>query len=801
MTSFVETPVGDAASSLGGFRRLPTFISVLLLQTVLAGFFQASHADERNPPSDHSPSVFWASQPVGPDETVLAATGNTDQATTVQISRLADDSPGEPGTEAVVTSWLDAEVLQSSATSVKFVVPARLSRGVYAIRMHSGTATSAISLLNAPEIWFIEGDLGEGAAPGGWLQVHGINIAGRGTDAQLALVKDGHVAAMLHAKGYGTGYEARFSVPVSVHPGQYEVYIHNGLGGRGAWSRYRTFIESPIEAVRIDAPDPWPTETVDVSKQVGKNDDERMQSAIRNVTERGGGLIFVPAGTYSLSRQIALPDRSILRGAGKGKTILKWTTPPAGDPISVQQGSLVVGVPLKRGKPDQGRFVLEDLSIVASPDFVAYAVESAFSSGRGGISRCAISVPNIGVFDNKKGRQPTAVFLRQRSNFEIVDSDLDAANDLFARDGVSHLRVENNRLNWTESNIILSGRSHGFIITGNTFNLRGNADRNGWTAVASRQKGTTPNPGFWFTAFYGTSYPGGAMSGPYVRDLYFARNRSTRDEAEIPPAYVGFTFDGGEGIYLGKIATSNGTALRLQGATLQPSGGGTYDWSGAIVQIVDGTGAGQWRYVAHAASGASEIELDRPWDVPPDGTSTVNVVNLQGRVLMIENDFAQEQTNQQYFFSNDVIKAGNRYGVDGTVASDLSWMGRHYHGLFTGWHLEVLDNVVNQGRGFTFKSSTTSPYDEYAGSVSAYQVFRNNYGKDGAPVFLSITSKSGRASDILVENNKTQSVDFGAKSSDRVDLRSALLRRNPGANSSTPGAVPPKDASLLRVIP
>jgi hypothetical protein len=727
------------------------------------------------------PHVFWASQPVGPDQTVLAATGGTETGAQVDVARLGDGEAGAPqATSLAPLAWRAATVLQSSTTSVKFVVPADWAQGVYAFRVHNGGAVSDPVLLNVPDPWFIQGDQGESAAPGGWLQVHGTALALPGAAPRLALVRDGKRVADLRPEAGGNGFAQRFRVPVDVASGRYEVYVHNGFGGPGAWTRFHTFVETAVDSVLIAPSERAPAVDVDVSSQPGSDDDARFASALGALGASGGGVLHVPAGSFTLSRQLRLPDHTIVRGAGKTKSILRWArSPTEGDGGGAKQVSLVTGASIAKGRPDQGSFILEDLALVAAPDFVSYAVESAFSKGRGGLARVAVVLSNIGVFDDKKGRQPTALFLRQRSNFDVVDSDLDAANDIFARDGVSFLRIENNRLNWTESNIVLSGRSNDFIITGNTFNLRGTGESNGWLEVARHQKGTTPNPGFWFTDFGGTNLVGAAMSGPYVRDLYFANNHSTRDKAELPPSYAGLTFDGGDGIYLGRVASISGTTLALQGATrAPPASNGSYDWRGGIAQIVDGRGTGQWRYLVHAAAGASSVEVDRPWDIEPDDHSIVSLANLQGRVLMVDNDFAQEQTNQSYFFTIDVIKSNNRYGVEGAVAGDLTWLGKHYNGLSPGWHLQLLDNQVVRGNGSYFKSGVFAKTDGYAGASGAYAVIRNNRAPAQVPTGISITSKAGRFADAVIEGNAVATIDLGPKATDPIDASGIVLRHN-----------------------
>ena len=53
-------------------------------------------------------------------------------------------------------------------------------------------------------------------------------------------------------------------------------------------------------------------------------------------------------------------------------------------------------------------------------------------------------------------------------------------------------------------------------------------------------------------------------------------------------------------------------------------------------------------------------EVDRPFDVPPDGTSVASVVSFNGRVLVVGNRFEDANwVNAGYGTSVDVVCAGN----------------------------------------------------------------------------------------------------------------------------------------------
>ena len=122
-----------------------------------------------------TPRIFWASDPVRPDETVLVQ-GSDFEGAKVEVSRLADG-----GQEAKARAQA-MEVLQGSASSLKFIVPADWEQGVYALKVTGKDGKASKEwLINSPDVWWTQGDEGEAATPGGWLRAFGkaLNFGGK----------------------------------------------------------------------------------------------------------------------------------------------------------------------------------------------------------------------------------------------------------------------------------------------------------------------------------------------------------------------------------------------------------------------------------------------------------------------------------------------------------------------------------------------------------------------------------------------------------------------------------------------
>eukprot|EP00041_Stephanoeca_diplocostata_P021865 m.516564 g.516564 ORF g.516564 m.516564 type:complete len:884 (+) comp21929_c0_seq8:155-2806(+) len=111
------------------------------------------------------PVVSWVSNPVQPGQVLLLQGCCFSNTTSVSI--VAGD-----GQHAKVTP------VQISTNSLKVIVPSTFPNGsaynISVIDAHADTTTtSEASVVNAPDPWWIQGDQGATASPGGWLRVVG----------------------------------------------------------------------------------------------------------------------------------------------------------------------------------------------------------------------------------------------------------------------------------------------------------------------------------------------------------------------------------------------------------------------------------------------------------------------------------------------------------------------------------------------------------------------------------------------------------------------------------------------------
>ncbi len=105
------------------------------------------------------------------------------------------------------------------------VVPAAWKAGAFACRLVAGAAVSKMFLVNAPDPWWLQGDSGEAAAPGGWVRIFGksLNWGGRST----VMLRAANGKDTLFPVVVTEGTAISLALPKNQAPGSYSVFVHN----------------------------------------------------------------------------------------------------------------------------------------------------------------------------------------------------------------------------------------------------------------------------------------------------------------------------------------------------------------------------------------------------------------------------------------------------------------------------------------------------------------------------------------------------------------------------------------------
>ena len=695
-----------------------------------------------------APAVFYATDPVGPDQTVVVVGEGFHPSAKAGVTRLPDGEPGNPPsgvdsrTAPAASGLVDAEVLQAGPQCVKFVVPSSLPVGLYAWQIKLPDGASTAGMLNRPVIWWTQGDNGPEASPGGWVRAFGKNLAGQCRSPDTLGVTAGSSSRAENAVGQakhgpilrltgngrsvrlecrGTPWDQEARIPADLLEGAYQLSAHSGFGGAAGWS-------APV-SVRVARSQPWPLRTFNVAElgadPTGQSDaTAAVEAVLAQAEENHGGVVYFPRGRYRLSSGLKIPRFTVLRGQRPDMTCLFWPEMER-VPDALVQGANSFGLEdltlyTNRYKhvvagdlgatADAGNVFLRRVRVRASlyrghptPEEVHQQFQQALKSSTGGGDTVRLGGPNV----------------------EITDCDLYGAGRVLFLSRARGGRVAGNRL-W-------NGRWGWYCISGSDGLIFENNELAGADLMST---------GGGLNCLDGSNYS---------QNIFFAHNRMGMThgwDREI------MTTDAGGEAYRGS-ATADGAHLTLAEDPLPRWK--NRDWQGAGVFILAGRGAGQWRRAVRAEGRV--VELDRPWDIPPDAQSYLSISMFQGRYLVLDNEFSDCGAVQFYGTSIECVMAGNR----GTRMQGFRGMGLDYHGLQPSWYCLFLNNRIREGNYYHWTSATQallqvlgSPGPRFQDAINCGAVVRGNVLENNAQLDVR-----GAVRDAVVESNSVAHADQG----------------------------------------
>jgi hypothetical protein len=607
------------------------------------------------------PAIFWFNDPVGPDETVLVTGADLNEVKSATVTRVPDQgSTSAPQQETSVA------VLQANPLSLKFVIPKEFTPGIYRFTLnHAGGSLSG--RVNLPTLYWAQGNLGEAASPAGWIQVFGRNIIRQPGRAQLTLLPDSGGAAAKAVLTKGDLWRGTFRIPDQLTPGHYRLRLFNGDGGNDEW------VDAGSMTVR--EPDPESTESFDV-RAYGANGDGKfdctraINAAINAARQSGGGTVYFPRGRYLVSDMLVIPPHVRIRGERTDLVNLVW--PDFADPPpALLQGTT--------------QFSIEDVTIYASNHLHVISGGFVFRDTR---------VPNAGDIAIRRVRIRASAFRGQMDTEATVHRMKDLQR-VFPGSAPETVRLTGNRIEVSDCDILGSGHSlylfkaTNAVVAGNTLSN----GRNGAYLILGSRRVVFENNVVTGADLQAT---GGGIS-TVSKDVSASENifiGSNTFKALYGFYREAMTTDGPAGYYFGHAESNSYSGLSLlDAANPYPA---TPDWTGAIVMVVNGRGAGQYGRVASFTNTPPKlsITLDRALQVPLDPTSEITIVPAHENYLIIDNSFEDTGVAAQSFGTGlGHVIAGNR----SNRTSGFAAIGLDYNHFQPCWRIQILDNHILEG--------------------------------------------------------------------------------------------------------
>ena len=443
-----------------------------------------------------------------------------------------------------------------------------------------------------------------------------------------------------------------------------------------------------------------------------------------------------------------LPPNVALRGAGIALTHLTWAdtdTPPEAFFTSTTGG-----------------LIFEDLSLYATNYLRGLRVKAEKNGATPSdvrIRRVRVRFTALSARLKPETAQARLAALASAAVFEIAADDV---------------QITGCDLAWT--------KHIGFSVQGNDIVCRDNraqADEAGWCPVGGGRRALVERNDF-------NGVTTGITRGA---EVFFARNKVAHHYHGFRE---GFTTDGafgGPGLL--KDARVDGLEIRHAGATrrIDPA------HIPAVVRVIDGAGAGQWRMVEKFE--ADRLIFDRPFDVPVDATSRFYASNAMTRHLLLDNEWNDTGIAAQFYGGAlDCVMGGNKSARSG---------GFRVWGNETAWYVQMLGNEITEGLGTIGPEANAGgsalhvvgPYltrndIRFTGTTARGIVMRRNVLHNNATITLRAAIH-----DVLIENNTLQHGPKGIVGDLWQRQSGVLLRGNSFEDVTAP--FEPVEAGYLKV--
>lgn len=701
-----------------------------LALTIVCAFAHAVPCIAAAKPLGHSiaprPTILWASDPVMPGDAALLWGSDFGKIDHVSVARLADG-------EGAGSRPLPTPALQATDKSVKCVIPESLKLGVFAVSVVTDAGQCEPVLLNRPDLWWCQGDLGEDASPGGWVRAFGKCLAlpgARHSDHQVTLQLSGPSTARVQCVN-STPYALKAQLPDDLPPGVYEARVHNGFGGNRAWSQARRMTMRPRKS--------WPKDLFNVADfgadgVDGRDQTQSVASALSKAAENGGGVVYFPRGRYMITDTLVVPRLTVLRGQARDQVAIVWPD-MAQPPTALVRGS--------------NSFGLEDLTLYCSN----YRHVIVADQG----------TPDAGDVFLRRVRVRADIYRGHLKPEDVHERFVEFQR--LSTGGGDVARLGGRNVEVTDCDFYGSGRSmhlfqvRGARVSGNTF-YHG---RWGWYCYDGSDGLVLENNKIIGADLMSTGGSLNCYQSARSQNVYYAHNTLRLMHGWDREA---MTTDAGYGAYYGGIVSATSDTIALAGDAQWKR---KKDWTGGGVFILSGRGMGQCRMIAECAG--RRVKLDRAWTVAPDATSVITITMMQRNYLFIGNTFEDAGIAIQYYGTSvHHIADGNRAARAGGFYNSGRWY-RHYQ---PSWFCQFFNNEILEGNCYRFGANNVrGSGDSFIGTqglqwgdnkapLALCTIHRRNHLHNNARLrLLGVSASAPGVRDVVLDANVVENADVG----------------------------------------
>lgn len=289
------------------------------------------------------PSVVYIPWKLEPGEIGAVYGEDFDSESTVAIQPLT----GYSGEASANNAKYKVKPINTNSQYLQFEMPSDIAYDVCAVWVSNKNGWSDVVYTNKPVMyWVNEHNVYSGQKLLLYVR-NAVNPTNRSASgATVEFVEQG-TGNVLTASVYDiTDYQVYFTAPTGLKVGsKYDIRYTNGAGGEYGWSQMESVERETVTAVENDTNTKYFDKNWDLNiswfstvntanmlnvRDFGAkgdgttNDTAAIQAAVDKAKSDGGGVVYIPNGTYIVDF-VNIGGDTILRGESQDKTILKWS--------------------------------------------------------------------------------------------------------------------------------------------------------------------------------------------------------------------------------------------------------------------------------------------------------------------------------------------------------------------------------------------------------------------------------------------------------------------------------------------